>query len=324
MGKKHFAIFANEAEFDAQKLSVLESPYVAMMSDTGDLKYQKDAQHVIIMTSDSNPLAMAVCYNNGIAASPDKMTLAEALAVTEVGGIFAGTNIETFDEFKYFTNVQALTGTWGNTGAFQNCTALRSITLPNGLKQLNGGFYNCNALTELVIPDSVTTISKFAFANCGLKKLHIGKGVVNFELGSQSSVGDVRVFDELTLDENNAFFFMKDGVLYNNAGTSIICSERGHTIIDIVEGITEPSPIDYAAVEELTWPSTVTTFKDWIRGQYAPNMTTFTVKAVTPPELIEHVLREHRGVLYVPAESVSAYRADTYWGQWSSIQPISE
>lgn len=323
MGKKHFAIFANEAEFDEQKSLVLEAPYVAMMSDTGDLKYQKDPQHVIIMTSDSNPLVMAVCYDNGIAASPNKMTLAEALAVTEVGGIFAGTNIETFDEFKYFTNVQALTGTWGDTGAFQKCTALRSITLPNGLKQLNGGFYKCTALTELTIPDSVTTISKFSFANCGLKKLHIGKGVTNFELGNQSSIGDVKVFDELTLDANNTSFFMKDGVLYNNAGTSIICSERGHTIIDIVEGITNPTRVDFSAVEELTWPSTITTFTDWTYGPHAPNMTKFTVKATTPPTISQYVLSERRGVLYVPAESVDAYRADTYWGQWSSIQPIS-
>lgn len=324
MGKKHFAIFANEAEFDEQKVSVLESPYVAMMSDTGDLKYQKDAQHIIIMTSDSNPLTMAVCYNKGIAASPDKMTLAEALAVTELGGIFAGTNIETFDEFKYFTNVKALTGSWGDTGAFQNCTALKSITLPNGLERLNGGFYMCTALTELVIPDSVRVISNSSLANCGLKKLHIGKGVVNIELTDIASVGDVKTFDELTLDANNTSFFMKDGVLYDNARTNIICSERGHTIVDVVEGITIFGRVDTSAVEELTWPSTITSCGDWNNCYMAPNMIKFTVKATTPPTLSQYVFRDHKGILYVPAESVDAYRADTYWGQWSSILPISE
>lgn len=324
MEKKHFAIFANEAEFDEQKVSVLESPYVAMMSDTGDLKYQKDAQRIIIMTSDSNPLTMAVCYNKNIAASPDKMTLAEALAVTELGGIFAGTNIETFDEFKYFTNVKELTGSFTNAGAFQNCTELKSITLPNGLERLNGGFYNCGALTELVIPDSVKTISGSAFANCGLKKLHIGKSVANFELRGISNIQDVKVFDELTLDANNTSFFMKDGVLYNNARTSIICSERGHTIIDIVEGITIFERVNLSAVEELTLPSTITSCEDYGNYSYTPNMIKFTVKATTPPTLTQYVFRDHKGILYVPAESVDAYEANTYWGMWNSIQPISE
>lgn len=324
MGKKHFAIFANEAEFDEQKVSVLESPYVAMMSDTGDLKYQKDAQRIIIMTSDSNPLTMAVCYNKGIAASPDKMTLAEALAVTELEGIFAGTNIETFDEFKYFTNVKALTGAFNGAGAFQNCTALKSITLPNGLERLNGGFYNCGALTELVIPDSVKTISGSAFANCGLKKLHIGKSVANFELRGIANIQDVKVFDELTLDANNTSFFMKDGVLYNNARTSIICSERGHTIIDIVEGITIFERVNLSAVEELTLPSTITSCEDYGNYSYTSNMIKFTVKATTPPTLTQYVFRDHKGILYVPAESVDAYEANTYWGMWNSIQPISE
>lgn len=324
MNKKHFAIFANEAEYDEQKSSVLEAPYVAMMSDTGDLKYQKDAAHVIIMTSESNPLVMALCYSKGIAASADKMTLAEALAVTDITGVFAGSNIETFEEFKYFTNVRTLTGSWTGTGAFQNCTSLRSITLPDGLKALNGGFYKCTTLTELVIPDSVTTISKFTFANSGLKKLHIGKGVVNFELGSQSSVSDVRIFDELTLDTDNAAFFMKDGVLYDNSQTRIVCSERGHTIIDIVEGITDPVPIDFTAVEEMTWPSTVITFTNYFTGERTPNMVKFTVKATTPPTITQYVFKDHRGILYVPSSSISAYSNDAYWGQWSSIQPITE
>lgn len=324
MGKKHFAIFENETAYEEEKSSVLEAPYVAMMANTGDLVYQNDPQHVIIMTSDSNPLVMAVCYDNNIAASPDKMTLAEALAVTSLTGIFAGTNIETFDEFKYFTNVRTIDGGWNGTGAFQNCQSLRSITLPNGLKTMNGGFYKCTALTELVIPDSVTTISQFPFANSGLQKVHIGKGVVNFDLGNQASVGDVRVFTELTLDPENTSYFMQDGVLYNSAATRIVCSERGHAVIEIAEGITDPIPVDFTAAEELTWPTTITTFTNYFYGERTPNLTKFTVKAATPPSINQYVFKDHRGVLYVPSASVSAYQADTYWGQWSSIQPIEE
>ena len=75
-------------------------------------------------------------------------------------------------------------------GAFQNCTALKSIVIPAWMHYLSDYlftncsslesceilsdtellgdymFYNCSSLEEFVVPDSVKKISKFAFANC--------------------------------------------------------------------------------------------------------------------------------------------------------------
>ena len=51
--------------------------------------------------------------------------------------------------------------------AFQNCTALTEITLPEGLKSLgNYAFYNCTSLTAIAIPAGVTSLPDYCFQSC--------------------------------------------------------------------------------------------------------------------------------------------------------------
>ncbi len=51
--------------------------------------------------------------------------------------------------------------------AFNNCTGLTSITIPNGVTSIGySAFYNCTGLTSITIPDSVTSIGRFAFSAC--------------------------------------------------------------------------------------------------------------------------------------------------------------
>lgn len=51
--------------------------------------------------------------------------------------------------------------------AFKDCVALKNVTLPAKLTAISAGtFYNCDALTEIVIPESVKTIGDSAFYHC--------------------------------------------------------------------------------------------------------------------------------------------------------------
>ncbi|MBQ3494926.1 MAG: leucine-rich repeat domain-containing protein, partial [Clostridia bacterium] len=53
------------------------------------------------------------------------------------------------------------------TGAFQGCTGLTSITIPNTVTVIgNGAFNGCTGLTEIVIPNSVTNMGNNVFKNC--------------------------------------------------------------------------------------------------------------------------------------------------------------
>ena len=50
---------------------------------------------------------------------------------------------------------------------FSSCSTLTSVTLPNGVKEIeSGAFYNCSSLTSITIPNSVTRIDESAFMSC--------------------------------------------------------------------------------------------------------------------------------------------------------------
>lgn len=64
-------------------------------------------------------------------------------------------------------------------GAFQGCSALRSLTLTEGLKYIrDSAFEGCSSLESLVVPESVSGIDGNAFAYCSSLEaiLFLGKG----------------------------------------------------------------------------------------------------------------------------------------------------
>lgn len=86
----------------------------------------------VIMTSDSNPVAMQVCYQQGWALNPDFMTYAEAQAVTDIGTAFRGnTGLSHFEELQYFSITEL------DAYAFNGCSALASLGLPPSLTKLD-------------------------------------------------------------------------------------------------------------------------------------------------------------------------------------------
>ncbi len=72
--------------------------------------------------------------------------------------------------------------------AFEGCTSLTSVTIPDSVTSINSAFKGCTSLTSITIPDGVTIISDYAFYNCSsLTSITIPDGVTN--IGSYAYSG---------------------------------------------------------------------------------------------------------------------------------------
>ena len=179
---------------------------------------------IVIMTSESNPEVMAICYNQGWAANQDYMLKSEAEAVTDIGTAFQNgvyhTNtsmnynnfIFSFDEFKYFINVKEIKYCAFNaqtkmtsitlpnsiekieTYAFDGCILLPKITLPKTLNQLEGNvFYRCDSLCEITSLSLIApTILPYTFSDIkhnGVLKVPQGSDYSNWMSTSNYYLG---------------------------------------------------------------------------------------------------------------------------------------
>ena len=112
-----------------------------------------------LMTKDTNPEVLAVCYAQHWCASPDYMTYEEAELVTDLGAAFRyNTQITHFEEIEYFGVT-----TIGNY-CFQGATKLSVIgNMPYLTSAGTACFRQMNALTTLGTFPSLMTLPQGMF-----------------------------------------------------------------------------------------------------------------------------------------------------------------
>ena len=216
----------------------------------------------IIMTKNSNPEVMAICYAQGWTDSEDYMTEREASAVSDISTYFEKVNMKTFTELKYFINISQI-----SYGAFRDCSKLESITLPESTTSIGGdafrscsslksitipknvisigryAFFACYSFTSISLPQNLTTVSESLFYNCNnLTSIYIPEGVTEILMNAFYNCSklesitipknicsistDAFLFctslKAVTVDIDNSYYSDIDGVLFNKDHTSII------------------------------------------------------------------------------------------------------
>ena len=87
--------------------------------------------------------------------------------------------------------------------AFNGCTSLTSITIPNSVTEIgSGAFSSCTSLTSIKLPDSVMQIGDYVFVGC-------------------------TNLIEIQVETDNKFYSSDKGVLFNKNKTEIICYPAG-------------------------------------------------------------------------------------------------
>ncbi len=175
--------------------------------------------------------------------------------------------------------------------AFAFCTSLTSIDIPSGVSTIDvNAFEGCTSLSSVTMPNGVTSIAEQTFSNCNsLTNINIPSGVTSIGSGAFSNCRSLTSID------------IPSGV--TSIGSSAFQNCSGLTSINIPSGVTR--------IENYTFNG-------------CSSLTSITVNAITPPILYATALANTNNCpIYVPAESVEAYKAASSWNQYvSRIQAI--
>ena len=94
--------------------------------------------------------------------------------------------------------------------AFENCSKLKSVSIPNSVQKINvGAFRYCESLDNVELPDGIKFIAQYLFQGCvSLKTVSIPDSVTKIRSSAFqkcSSLGNIDLPASLTLIEDYAF-----------------------------------------------------------------------------------------------------------------------
>ena len=176
--------------------------------------------------------------------------------------------------------------------AFGWCVSLTSVNIPDSVTKIGDyAFTWCYSLTSVNIPDSVTKIGEGAFEYCDSLKEFTGKFA----------------------EEGRSLIVENTIIAYAN--------DSGNTYT-IPDSVTTIGKLAFAYCDSLTSvniPNSVTKIGDYAFCS-CTSLTSVYCKAATPPSLGDSYVFDYNGSgrkIYVPVESVEAYKSATNWSEYA-------
>lgn len=204
-----------------------------------------------------------------------------------------GSNYNIFYSSLYGTSTVKTANIGLNTSkigidAFYRCTSLQSVTIPNSVTEIGkNAFYWCESLQSVTIPNSVTEIGKSAFSSCtSLQSITIPNSVT--EIG-------IEAFANCT-------------------------SLPSITIPNSIIEIGKSAFANCTSLQSITIPASVTSIGEYA-FVYCTAMQEYHFTSINPPSLASsNVFQDipNDCIIYVPQESVNAYKTAQHWSDYAS------
>jgi len=298
-----------------------------VINDSNVVYDSRDNCNAIIKTS-TNEL-VAGCKNTIIPSSVTSIGNSAFIGCSSLTSINIPSSVTSIGDYAFVTcngltsmNIPSSVTSIGDC-IFGSCSSISSITV-NSNNSIYDSRDNCNAIiktstNELVagckntiIPSSVTSIGDYAFYSCtSLTSIDIPSGVTS--IGEQafyncSVLSSITIPNNVTSINHQAFrscnalesVEISDGVETIGVGVFDYCDSLTDVIIGT--GITSIGSSSFYG---------------------SNNLESITILATTPPTLGSEMFTSNKFTIYVPAESVSTYKAADRWSNYSDrIQPL--
>ena len=151
--------------------------------------------------------------------------------------------------------------------AFDMTYNLKSVTLPNTLKIIMTDAFNSSGIESIVIPDSVEEIKNSAFYFCGLKRIHIGKGLKTIA-GGYNTICEGAPIEYVTVDPANTVYDSRNNcnAIIETATNTLICGSSNTVIPISVTKVGDDAFEGRVGLTDMTIPNGVSSI-----GSYAFN-----------------------------------------------------
>ncbi len=136
--------------------------------------------------------------------------------------------------------------------SFRRSAEIKNVIIEDGVTSIGDyAFWCCDNLTDVVIPDSVTSIGEGALMECiSLTDVSIPASVTNIARGAFAC----SPLTEIAVDENNEYYTVYNGVLFNKDKTQLIAypAAKTETSYVVPDSVTSIIDIAFGGVENLT------------------------------------------------------------------------
>lgn len=195
--------------------------------------------------------------------------------------------------------------------AFNCCRSLACITVPNGVTSIGPNVVSgCNALASISIPSSVTDIGTYAFYYCySLTSITIPNGLTNIGASAFaycSGLASISMPNSVTSIGGSAF----------NGCESLVKVTIPNGVTSLASGV-----LSYCySLASVTIPAGVTSIEgNAFSSCYG--VAEYHILPTTPPTLANtNAFRyiQSECVMYVPSESLEAYKTASNWSNYAS------
>ena len=226
--------------------------------------------------------------------------------------------------------------------AFNGCSSLTEIHLPDNLTSIGeSAFYDCSSLTEIHLPASLTSIGKYTFYDCSsLTEINLPANLTS--IGEQafaycSSLTEIHLPASLTSIGWEAFdgcsslteIHLPDNLTSIREAAFRSCSSLTEiNLPDNLTSIGEDAFRGCSSLTEIHLPASLTSIGE-DAFDHCTSLMKITCHALTPPttssrlfgfDYSGHLYRPKN--LYVPAESIQAYKNSSWAYYFENILPI--